>query len=38
MNEAIALYQKQGYEMIENYGEFAGDENSVCMAKELAKL
>ena len=29
--EAIQLYQKIGFEVIENYGQYAGVENSVCM-------
>lgn len=31
--EAIALYQKSGYEIIPNYGQYEGIENSVCMRK-----
>jgi putative acetyltransferase len=31
--EAIALYRKGGYEIIPNYGQYAGVENSVCMKK-----
>lgn len=31
--EAIRLYQKSGYEIIPNYGQYAGVENSVCMKK-----
>lgn len=31
--EAIRLYQKSGYEIIPNYGQYAGVENSVCMRK-----
>jgi putative acetyltransferase len=31
--EAIALYQKLGYSIIPNYGQYAGVENSVCMQK-----
>jgi len=31
--EAIALYQKSGYETIPNYGQYSGVENSVCMKK-----
>lgn len=31
--EAIALYQKLGYTIIPNYGQYAGVENSVCMQK-----
>lgn len=33
--EAIALYGKQGYARIANYGQYAGVDNSVCMQKEL---
>ena len=33
--EAIALYQKSGYEKIPNYGQYAGIENSVCMKKTI---
>lgn len=33
--EAISLYQKAGYHMIKNYGQYENVENSVCMAKEL---
>jgi len=31
--EAIGLYQKHGYEVIPNYGQYAGVENSVCFKK-----
>lgn len=31
--EAIRLYQRCGYEIISNYGQYAGVENSVCMQK-----
>jgi GNAT superfamily N-acetyltransferase len=31
--EAIALYTKQGYKHIPNYGQYAGIENSVCFEK-----
>ena len=34
--EAIRLYQKAGYDVIENYGQYAGVENSVCMKKDIA--
>lgn len=34
--EAISLYQKAGYEIIQNYGPYAGDNNSVCMKKILS--
>ena len=33
--EAIALYQREGYNIIPNYGQYAGVENSVCMRKLL---
>ena len=35
--EAIALYQKSGYEIIPNYGQYIGVENSVCMKKLISK-
>ena len=31
--EAIALYRKSGYQIIPNYGQYAGVENSVCFEK-----
>jgi putative acetyltransferase len=33
--DAIGLYKKLGYEVIENFGQYAGVENSVCMRKDL---
>ena len=33
--DAIALYQKNGYNIISNYGQYEGVENSVCFEKEL---
>jgi putative acetyltransferase len=33
--EAIALYSKQGYQPIPNYGQYAGIENSLCFEKKL---
>ncbi|MFD2285154.1 GNAT family N-acetyltransferase [Pedobacter petrophilus] len=33
--EAIALYQKCGYQITPNYGQYIGVENSICMAKAL---
>ncbi len=33
--EAISLYRKLGYEVIDNYSPYIGMENSVCMKKEL---
>lgn len=35
LKEAISLYQKMGYQIIENYGQYIGIENSVCMQKYL---
>lgn len=36
--EAIRLYQKSGYELIPNYGQYEGVENSVCMKKTLVSV
>ena len=33
--DAIALYKKNGYKIIENYGQYKGVKNSVCFKKEL---
>ena len=33
--EAIALYKRSGYEVIPNYGQYAGIENSLCMRKSI---
>ena len=33
--EAIALYKKNGYKLIPNYGQYAGIENSLCFEKEM---
>jgi putative acetyltransferase len=33
--DAIALYQKLGYQLIPNYGQYIGIQNSVCFAKFL---
>lgn len=33
--DAISLYQKLGYTIIENYGQYSGVENSICMKKTL---
>lgn len=35
--EAIRLYTKADYKVTENYGQYAGVENSVCMRKILTK-
>ena len=34
---AIRLYEKSGYLLIPNFGQYAGDANSVCMRKELGR-
>ncbi len=34
--EAIRLYEKNGYSVIPNYGQYAGLDNSVCFEKTLA--
>lgn len=33
--DAIALYKKAGYTVIENYGQYSGVENSVCFEKKI---
>lgn len=33
--DAICLYKKVGYEVVENFGQYMGVENSVCMKKLL---
>jgi putative acetyltransferase len=33
--EAISLYQKLGYVITENYGQYIGVENSICMKKKI---
>jgi GNAT superfamily N-acetyltransferase len=33
--EAIRLYEKNGYIIIPNYGQYAGIKNSLCFEKEL---
>ena len=34
--EAIRLYQKAGYTIIKNFGQYENVENSVCMTKDIA--
>lgn len=34
--EAIALYKRSGYQLIPNYGQYIGVENSVCFEKQLS--
>lgn len=36
--EAIALYRRCGYRIIDNYGPYQGMANSVCFAKRLATI
>ncbi len=33
--EAINLYKKSGYQIIKNYGQYAGVKNSICFEKKL---
>jgi putative acetyltransferase len=33
--DAVALYSKMGYEKIDNFGQYIGVENSICMKKTL---
>ena len=35
--EAIRLYEKSGYNLIPNYGQYQGVDNSVCMKKSLTR-
>jgi putative acetyltransferase len=35
--EAIRLYNKSGYKIIPNYGQYVGMDNSVCFEKELGR-
>ncbi|MFK7050435.1 GNAT family N-acetyltransferase [Flavobacterium columnare] len=34
LENAIALYKKSGYNLIPNFGQYIGIENSICMKKE----
>jgi putative acetyltransferase len=36
-SEAIRLYARLGYDTIENYGQYKGNRNSICMSKELKR-
>lgn len=36
--EAMSLYHKSGYQVIQNYGQYIGIENSVCFEKALENL
>lgn len=33
--EAISFYQKKGYQIIPNYGQYTGIENSICFEKSI---
>lgn len=33
--EACKFYQKSGYDVIENYGKYIGNEDAVCFGKEI---
>jgi len=35
--DAVRLYQKKAYELIPNYGQYIGIENSICFEKKLNK-
>ena len=35
--EAIGLYQKVGYEIVDNYGPYINSENSICMKKNICE-
>ncbi len=32
---AVALYPKHGYQIMDNYGQYVGVENSICMTKKI---
>lgn len=34
-HEAISLYQKRGYVITDNFGQYVGNQNSICMKKAL---
>lgn len=34
--EAVALYRKNGYEVVPNYGQYEGMENSICFEKTIS--
>jgi GNAT superfamily N-acetyltransferase len=33
--EAIGLYRKRGYKSIPNFGQYVGEENSICFVKQI---
>lgn len=38
MHDAIALYKKNGYQVIPNYDQYAGMDSSVCFGKSIHKI
>ena len=36
--EAIAFYTKLGYQRMDNYGQYMGNSNSLCMGKDLSNV
>lgn len=36
--DAVQLYERRGYKLIPNYGQYTGVENSVCFEKEIANV
>jgi len=36
--DAIRFYQKQGYQKVDNFGQYHSNKNSVCMAKKLIDI
>lgn len=36
--EAIRFYSKLGYQKIDNYGQYVGNQNSTCMSKNLTQF
>jgi len=36
--EAIALYKRNGYQIVPNYGQYIGVENSICFEKKLIPI
>jgi len=35
LSEAVALYKKNDYQIIQNYGQYTGIKNSICFEKQL---
>jgi len=36
--QAVALYKRSGYRIIENFGQYEGDSNSICMFKGVQEI